>query len=306
MHQFHRHNPRHRAVAPSQTRRRLALALPAAGLVVATAVTGLGTSAAATTSKIYFGVDGSSSKAARETPMSDHAYSQYTRNPPNARMITMGNGNLSWNSVAGAKPGSSVYNDFVRWADVLKARPGPILLTFSHEPEASGQKRFGSSAGFIAAWRHVVDIFRAQGVRNVQWTWQMTAFSFRARSSDSRAANKWYPGDAYVDNVAGDAYNWSACRGGGLQQLSTVASGLLAFARAHHKGAVLGEYGTGPGASRAPWLRNAAAFLIQNANTFRAAYYFDHTNGSGCSWGLTSSTDINTLASLSRDPHFTR
>jgi Glycosyl hydrolase family 26 len=306
MHQFHQHNPRHRAVAPPKTRRRLALALPAAGLVIATAMSGFGTSNAATTSKVYFGVDGASSKAARTTPLSDHMYSQYNLNPPNARMLTMGNGNLSWNSVAGAKPGSSVYNDFVRWADVLKARPGPTLLTFSHEPEASGQKRFGNAAGFIAAWRHVVDIFRAQGVKNVQWTWQMTAYSFKVGNGDPRAASKWYPGDAYVDNVAGDAYNWSTCHGGAVQQLSTVASGLLAFARAHHKGAVLGEYGTGTGAARVPWLRNAAAFLVQNANTFRGAYYFDHPNGTGCNWGLTSSTDVNTFVSLSKDPHFTR
>jgi hypothetical protein len=306
MHQFHRHNPRHRAVDPPKARRRLALALPAAGLVVATAITGLGTSAAATTNKVYFGVDGTSSMAARQTPMSAHIYSQYNLNPPNARMLTMGNGSLSWNSVAGAKPGSSVYNDFVRWADVLKARSGPTLLTFSHEPEATGQKRFGNSAGFIAAWRHVVDIFRAQGVKNVQWTWQMTAYSFKVSGSDPRAASKWYPGDAYVDNVAGDAYNWSNCRGGSVQQLSTVAAPLVAFARAHHKGAVLGEYGTGPGSVRAGWLRNAASYLIQNANTFRGAYYFDHVNSTKCNWGLTSSTDVNTFASLSRDPHFAR
>jgi hypothetical protein len=306
MHQFHRHNPRHRAVAAPKTRRRLALALPAAGLVIATAVTGLGTSAAATTSKIYFGVDGTSSKAAQITPMSRHIYSQYNLNPPNARMITMGNGQLSWNQVAGAKPGSAVYNDFVRWAKTLKARSGPTLLTFSHEPEATAQKRFGTAAGFIAAWRHVVNIFRSVGATNVRWTWQMTAYSFRVGSSDRRAAIKWYPGDAYVDNVAGDAYNWSTCKGGAVQQLSTVAGGMLAFARAHHKGAVLGEYGTGPGAARAPWLRNAASFLIQNANTFRGAYYFDHVNSTKCSWGLTSSTDVNTFVSASRNTTFTR
>ena len=81
---------------------------------------------------------------------------------------------------------------------------------------------------------------------------------------------------------------------------------MLAFARAHHKGAVLGEYGTGPGAARAPWLRNAASFLAQNANTFRGAYYFDHVNSTACNWGLTSSTDINTFVSVSRNTAFTR
>jgi hypothetical protein len=134
----------------------------------------------------------------------------------------------------------------------------------------------------------------------------MTAYAFKVRDSDPRAASKWYPGDAYVNNVAGDAYNWSTCRGGSVQQLSTVASGLLTFARAHHKGAVLGEYATGAGAARAPWLRNAAAFLIQNDNTFRAAYYFDHVNRTNCQWGLTSSADVNTFTSLSKDGHFTR
>jgi hypothetical protein len=145
MHQLHRHAPKHRADAPPKTRRRLALALPAAGLVVATAVTGVGSSAAATSNKIYFGVDGTSSKAARVAPMSDHIYSQYNLNPPNARMITMGNGNLSWNQVAGAKPGSATYNDFVRWADVLKARPKPPGRSGSATPPASSRRGATSS-----------------------------------------------------------------------------------------------------------------------------------------------------------------
>jgi hypothetical protein len=306
MHQFHHHAPRHRAVVPPKGRRRLALALPAAGLVVATAITGLGSSAAATTSKIYFGVDGTSSKAARVAPMSVHTYSQYNLNPPNARMITMGNGNLSWNSVASAKPGSATYNDFVRWADVLKARTGPTLLTFSHEPEATGQKRFGNAAGFIAAWRHVVDIFRAQGAKNVQWTWQMTAYSFHVKSSDPRAAIKWYPGDAYVDDVGADGYNWSGCRHTPVQQISDIAAPVVAFARAHGKGVVLPEFGDGIGPTRAQWLANAKAYFIANINTIRAAYYFDHAESwAGCSWIINNPTDVAALNSIAHDPHFT-
>jgi len=56
----------------------------------------------------------------------------------------------------------------------------------------------------IQAWRHVVDIARAQGATNIRWVWSPNV------NNDGLGLPfvDLYPGDAYVDWVALDAYNF--------------------------------------------------------------------------------------------------
>jgi hypothetical protein len=58
----------------------------------------------------------------------------------------------------------------------------------------------------------VVTVFRDRGVTNADYLWIMTAFSFKAK--DRRRAVDWYPGEAYLDYIGADAYNWYNCRPG--------------------------------------------------------------------------------------------
>ncbi len=53
-------------------------------------------------------------------------------------------------------------------------------------------------AAFVQAWRRVHDLFRQEGATNVAWIWSPAA--------SPRGADAWYPGDAYVDWIAGDHY----------------------------------------------------------------------------------------------------
>jgi len=73
---------------------------------------------------------------------------------------------------------------------------------------------------------------------------QAGAASTALRRSSSTPTTKWYPGDAYVDNVAADAYNWFTCGHGAgrWNELSTLTDPVLAFARAHGKPASLPEF----------------------------------------------------------------
>jgi hypothetical protein len=282
--------------------RRIALGCGVLGLTAGAALAPSAAGAAGgATPKIYFGLVGS---ATNLPVMSSHFYTQLNRKVPDTRMITMGSDGVHWAALAAAGPGSAVYNDLVRWAETLKTRPGPIYLTIGHEPESKAYRAYGTSAQYVLAFRHVVNIFRSLGVTNVQWTWQMTNYAFEVSSSDSRYAPKWYPGDSYVDVVGFDAYNWSDCRGGPWEELSQAAGPPLQFARAHGKPAVIGEFASGPGPKRAQWLKNVEAFLIANSNTIRAAYYFDIANTSACNWRLSSAADLGALRAISQDPHF--
>ena len=55
----------------------------------------------------------------------------------------------------------------------------------------------------MRAWRHVHDIFRAAGATNVKWVWSPNVVY-----SNSPPLAPYYPGDAYVDQVGMDGYNW--------------------------------------------------------------------------------------------------
>ena len=58
-------------------------------------------------------------------------------------------------------------------------------------------------AEFIAYFRHIVDVFRKQGVNNVTWVW---CPEVNEKAMDFPVAD-FYPGDPYVDWIAGDSYD---------------------------------------------------------------------------------------------------
>ncbi|GAB3021891.1 hypothetical protein GCM10011376_20920 [Nocardioides flavus (ex Wang et al. 2016)] len=95
-----------------------------------------------------------------------------------------------------------------RWARQVRAWGKPLVIRFAHEmngdwyPWAEGVN--GNRAGdHAAAWRHVVRVFRRAGARNVRWSW-----SVNVPYPGSTPIASLYPGDAFVDRVGLDGYNW--------------------------------------------------------------------------------------------------
>ena len=60
-----------------------------------------------------------------------------------------------------------------------------------------------SPATFVAAWRHIVDIFRAHGARNVTWLWTVNIIRRHGKIPNPAP---WWPGKSYVTSVGIDAY----------------------------------------------------------------------------------------------------
>ena len=256
------------------------------------------------TGRIYFGVDGTQSQAAASLNVARHLYGQLSSSVPDARMVTMGINGLSYASVAAAGPGSPIYDSVVRWADTIGARGSLTFFGFVKEPEASDDAHFGTANEYIAAYQHVVDIFRSQDLTNVRYVWQMTAHSFM--STTATAAINYYPGDSYVDVVAEDPYNWGGCGPGGpWRDLNTAANPALSFAEAHGKLAMLGEFASQTGPQRASWLASAQQWLVANRGEIQAAFYFDRppttSLGHACVWSLTSTADIAAFRAIVDD-----
>jgi hypothetical protein len=62
-------------------------------------------------------------------------------------------------------------------------------------------------ADFIAAWRHIHDVFARAGASNVKWV-----FSPNTSCRGSTPLRLLYPGRSYVDVLALDGYNWGSGR----------------------------------------------------------------------------------------------
>ena len=65
-----------------------------------------------------------------------------------------------------------------------------------------------TDANVAEAFRHIVKIFKEEGVTNVKWVWTTNASN--QGSGTTLTGN--YPGDDYVDYISIDGYNWGKCQ----------------------------------------------------------------------------------------------
>jgi mannan endo-1,4-beta-mannosidase len=83
---------------------------------------------------------------------------------------------------------------------------GGVIIGFGHEMNGhwySWGYRHTSPAVFVAAWRHIVTIFRQQGADNVTWLWTVNIIGVREGIPDPAP---WWPGSSYVTWVGIDGY----------------------------------------------------------------------------------------------------
>ena len=185
-------------------------------------------------------------------------------------------------------------------AKELHALGFPVMLRPFHEFNGTwyswGLANQGADAAadtqFIAAWRHVVNIFRQNGATNVKFVW-----CYNNASVPNATANPWnnpahaYPGDTYVDWIATDAYNRGSSAVGKWYTFDQVVSQAygLAVSISTVKPVMLGElasneYGDG-GSMKATWISQMLGELQQPASTnryphLRALLWFQSdTNG---------------------------
>jgi hypothetical protein len=221
---------------------------------------------------------------------------------------------VQWRDIANAQPGSTLYNDIVRWATRVKALGNRVYFTFNHEPETSLNSS-GVGADFIAAWRKVVTVFRQQGVTNADYLWIMTAFSFKAK--DRRRAIDWYPGEAYLDYIGADAYNWYTCRPGTSNpwnSLEQLVNPMRLFAQGKAiKGILIPEWASTEDPAqpnrKAQWITDARAlFKKPGWESFKGVLYYNKSSKyPNCRWFVDSSqASLAAFTAMANDVYYTR
>jgi beta-mannanase len=110
---------------------------------------------------------------------------------------------------------AGTHDPFIRqWARDAAAWQQPFYLRFA--PEMNGYwfpwspgVNGNTTADYVAAWRHVVDVFRQEGATNAIWVWCPNV-----TDAPQGVFAPLYPGDGYVDWVALDGYNWGQSQPG--------------------------------------------------------------------------------------------
>jgi mannan endo-1,4-beta-mannosidase len=110
-------------------------------------------------------------------------------------------------SVSVAAIASGQYDTYLRsYASAVKTFGTQVILSFGHEMNGNWYSwgyRHTSPAVFVAAWRHIVNVFRQQGTGNVTWLWTINVIQI---SQDIPSPTPWWPGSSYVTWVGIDGY----------------------------------------------------------------------------------------------------
>jgi len=210
---------------------------------------------------------------------------------------------FSWNSSASPpaldQPGFSLgtliggtYDAYIReFALKAKAWGHPFFLRFDWEmngfwfPWAEGVN--GNTPGqFVAAWRHVHDIFTSVGANNVTWVWCPNVDLY----STLTPLGRLYPGDAYVDWTGLDGFNWGKRRGSpGWQNFNQVFHRTykrIVSRVAPHKPMMLAEVAASDrGGSKPAWIKNMLVTVRHDYRKVRAVIWYD-VDDRGTNWPI--------------------
>jgi mannan endo-1,4-beta-mannosidase len=100
---------------------------------------------------------------------------------------------------------AGVYDLYLRsYADSVRDFGHAVVIGFGHEMNGdwySWGYRHVAPSTFVAAWRHIVTLFRSEGADNVTWLWTVN----QDRPGTGPVAS-WWPGANYVTWVGIDGY----------------------------------------------------------------------------------------------------
>ena len=138
-----------------------------------------------------------------------------------------------------------VYDRYLRaFASSVRDFSHPVVIGFGHEMNAdwySWGYRHVPARTFVAAWRHIVSLFRHQGASNVTWLWTIN----QDLPSTGPIAS-WWPGSQYVTWVGIDGYYYRPS-----STFATVFGQTIAQVRAlTSKPLLLSETAVGPQAGQ--------------------------------------------------------
>ncbi|MEU7908688.1 glycosyl hydrolase [Actinoplanes sp. NPDC049118] len=177
----------------------------------------------------------------------------------------------------------------------------PVLLRIRWEMDRPNLRAtMWSGEDYIAAYKHIREIFAQQRVENVSWVWCPTAEGFVRGDAPA-----FYPGDDQVDWTCVDVY-----AGNLFQPIGQLMGPFLQWAAQRPKPIIIGEFGVAKAwgsAGRAAWLRNAAETFKANPQIKGVVYFESNPEGNGPKQQFQLAGDppaFDAFTRLTKDPYF--
>jgi hypothetical protein len=173
-----------------------------------------------------------------------------------------------------------------------------MLVPWYEFDQPRGHKRFiGGPKRVVAAWRHMVGLFRAVGATNVHFVWTPMAYDFGPHANVDAAA--FYPGNAYVHWIGADAYNFP---GAPFRTQAELLDPALAFAHKHKKPFIVGETASLSSSAETPaWIEAYGAWAGLHPHV-KAITYFDSISPKGNDFRLMAAPSVlAAFAALGQD-----
>jgi hypothetical protein len=175
------------------------------------------------------------------------------------------------------------------YAEAIRAYRHPVIMSFGHEMNGSWYSwgyRHASPAAFVAAWRHVVTVFRVLGARNVTWLWTVNIVNDTQQGSIPSPA-AWWPGSSYVNWVGIDGYYLESS-----WQFAPLFGPTIAKVRALTGDPILiAETGAVPAAGQAAKI--ADMFAGVRLYELLGFVYFDATDYQGADFSISSPAAVS-------------
>lgn len=208
----------------------------------------------------------------------------------------------SWKQIAAGALDKSVIDV---QAERIKEYGKPLFLSFDLEMDTRTPGN-GTPAEYVAAYRHIHDRFRALGVTNVLWTWVITGYT-----GHSELFRTLYPGDAYVDWIGYNQYNYYRCHKAKWQSFEQTQRAPHEWIRENlsdEKPLMLSEFGTADEPSRpkaqAEWYEDVPR-VVKKLDGVRAALQWNYRDpGPGCDLSLARDESWKSLRKAASDPYF--
>ena len=225
-----------------------------------------------------------------------------------------GRSDSDWNCAAVA---SGKHDEYIKRyaADVAKwsgEQHKPLMIRFAHEMNGGwypwgvafkrdGQRHNGNTpADYVAMWRHVWEIFKAAGAKDVTWIWSPNILYINDNNSREQAEADYaalYPGDAYVDWIGLDGYN-NGTKAKWKSFADLFDPSYRAITRISAKPLMIAEFGCSekgapPGTSKAAWIAQGYAEIPLRFPRVQLVNWFDRdkTRHGETDWRFNSSPE---------------
>ena len=199
---------------------------------------------------------------------------------------------------------NGAYDFYIReFAEGAKAWEHPFFLRFDWEMNGDwfpwAENVNGNQPGdYVAAWRHVHDIFTAVGATNATWVW----CPYVKADSQVEPLARYYPGNRYVDWTGLDGFNWGRNEVNprpwrSFDQIFASSYHAIVDKLAPGKPMLIGEMASSGGAhAKSGWIDQMFKVLPRKYPRIRGLIWFEQTDR-GMQWPIETAPSVTSAFS---------